>query len=497
MVDMKKNLRLSYIEWIPVLIGISWAIWQWKFERGLWLDEASLGLNLLNRNLRELLQPLDFGQAAPALYLLITKLSALAFGPGVLSMRFPSLLCYIVSVILFMQILRRTIDSLAARIVGISMFCFNLILLRFSGELKQYMMETMVCIVITYLTLRLIENDGKKPWTLLFFGMISIPLSHTAMVVLGMSGIMMIYLYLKTRNSAVLKTILLCGLSWLATLLVYYVLFIRNHPLQPFMKQYWTKVGGFGPAELFSAASLQFLTTKLAFLLKAKYIFTPTNAAYNWSILLIPLAFGLWGALRRKPHLVFLSIPLILHFCLSYLHIYPFEFRLALYLVPLVILSAAIGVDEILGLVRLNRNWTGGIMLVLCLWQGWLFRKKYLPIRSEELKTVATVVSKQIQPAEKVWINPDARYAFDYYHQIGAYQFAATSIVKGEPVEKGGSYDQQIVKLQSDTWLLLTHMEKKEVGRIIQKLKASGYKVVDSSFAPSAYGYLVEPGGKQ
>ena len=48
MVDMKKNLRLSYIEWIPVLIGISWAIWQRKFERGLWLDEASLGLNLLN-----------------------------------------------------------------------------------------------------------------------------------------------------------------------------------------------------------------------------------------------------------------------------------------------------------------------------------------------------------------------------------------------------------------------------------------------------------------
>jgi hypothetical protein len=52
------------------------------------------------------------------------------------------------------------------------------------------------------------------------------------------------------------------------------------------------------------------------------------------------------------------------------------------------------------------------------------------------------------------------------------------------------------VKLQSDTWLLLTHIEKKEVGRIIQKLKAAGYKVVDSSFATSAYGYLVEPGGK-
>ena len=135
-------------------------------------------------------------------------------------------------------------------------------------------------------------------------------------------------------------------------------------------------------------------------------------------------------------------------------------------------------------------------MLVLCLWQGWLFRKKYLPIRSEELKTVATVVSKRIKPAEKVWINPDARYAFDYYHQIGAFQCPATSIVKGDPVEKGVSYDRQIVKMNSDTWLLLTHMEKKEVGQIIQKLKAAGYKVADSSFAPSAYGYLVEPGGK-
>lgn len=477
-------------EWIPALIGMGWAVWQWVFERGLWLDEASLGLNLLNRHAAGLLQPLDYGQAAPVLYLQITKLSAVVFGPGVKSMRFPALLCFAISLLLFMGMLRRTVSSPGARVIGLSMFCFNLMILRFSGELKQYMTETMVCLAILYTTHRYITEGVRRPAVLLGFGLLSIGLSHTAANVLAMSGAMMLLCAWQQRDRQVLTHALLCGMAWLAGLLAYYALFVRNHPSQPFMQQYWSRAGGFGPGDVWSRESFQFLMRKLELMRNAKNIFHIPNRMANASLVWIPLLGWLFGTRRRMRHLLLLPIPLLLHFSLSYLHIYPFEIRLTLYLLPLTILAVVMGLDTILRGIRLDGPWAGWGMLVLCVWQASIFQQRFLPIRSEELKMVAISVRHRIQPGDQIWLSPDATFSYEFYERTGVLAFPAHTVTYGKTFEPGGmSYSQQVADLQSDVWLLLTHIKRQEMATLLAELKARGYRASDSLKAPQAYAY--------
>ncbi len=49
-------------------------------EKSLWLDEAALALNILDKGYLELFQPLQYAQSAPPLFLLCTKFLTEIFG---------------------------------------------------------------------------------------------------------------------------------------------------------------------------------------------------------------------------------------------------------------------------------------------------------------------------------------------------------------------------------------------------------------------------------
>ncbi len=69
---MKKILTKN--NWVVVLIalfGVIIAFIQYVSNKSLWLDEAMLALNIINRDYSELLLPLDSIQVAPILFLLI------------------------------------------------------------------------------------------------------------------------------------------------------------------------------------------------------------------------------------------------------------------------------------------------------------------------------------------------------------------------------------------------------------------------------------------
>jgi len=395
---MTAATRLRWAEALPALVGIGFATATWIADRGLWLDEAALGLNLLERGHVGLLSPLNDGQAAPLLYLQIVKVCAEVFGPSTLSMRLPSLLAFLLSVIFFSGILRRSLETPAARIIAMSLFCFNLMLLRYSGELKQYMTEGMVCLWVTRLTLGFHQKGGIRTWPLLLAGLMGIFLSHTAAMVLAMAGCMLLLQWRLDGNARALRSALACGLCWLAALGGYYIFYAKDHPAQAYMLQYWGQAGGFGPSEPFGEASLRYLVRKLELMRNAKNIFHMPVRWANLSLLLVPLAVCLVGTERRNRWLLLLPLPLLLHLLLSYLRIYPFDIRLTLYLLPLTILAAGYGLDRILVRCGLRGSIAAWLALTACLWQAEVFRRSQLPIRSEELRPVAQEVERRIRP---------------------------------------------------------------------------------------------------
>lgn len=64
---------------MTVLAGIYMRVKTYLFNRSLWLDEASLALNIVTRGFWNLLNPLDHNQGAPVGFLLATKLDFIPY----------------------------------------------------------------------------------------------------------------------------------------------------------------------------------------------------------------------------------------------------------------------------------------------------------------------------------------------------------------------------------------------------------------------------------
>jgi hypothetical protein len=62
-----KSYKISIYAIFALAVGMSLA--QYLYNRSLWCDEAWVALNILNRDFGELLNPLDYIQVAPVLWL--------------------------------------------------------------------------------------------------------------------------------------------------------------------------------------------------------------------------------------------------------------------------------------------------------------------------------------------------------------------------------------------------------------------------------------------
>ena len=85
-------------------------------DRSLWLDEAKLALNVLERSPAQLFGPLDYGQAAPVGFLLLEKQAVAAFGEGERALRLVPLLAGVASLWLFFVVARRWLSPAAGGI---------------------------------------------------------------------------------------------------------------------------------------------------------------------------------------------------------------------------------------------------------------------------------------------------------------------------------------------------------------------------------------------
>jgi len=77
---MKFEIAVKWIVLGFIMIGIGLSIINVLHLRSLWLDEAMLALNIINKPVVELLKPLNFNQVAPIGFLKIEKIFTILFG---------------------------------------------------------------------------------------------------------------------------------------------------------------------------------------------------------------------------------------------------------------------------------------------------------------------------------------------------------------------------------------------------------------------------------
>jgi uncharacterized membrane protein len=137
------------------MLGVALRVRAYLANRSLWFDEALSALNIVNRRFAELLQPLDYEQAAPFGFLFAERLVVNLIGTSEYALRLFPLLCGIASVFIFWQLARQLLSRVGI-VVGLVIFSVSDQLIYYSSEVKPYSTDVAVALLLFWALARLV-----------------------------------------------------------------------------------------------------------------------------------------------------------------------------------------------------------------------------------------------------------------------------------------------------------------------------------------------------
>ena len=490
--NTKNNKLTEIILKIFCALGIGIAIFNFAYNRSLWLDEAMLALNIVKRPMLGLLSPLDMNQVAPIGFLLVEKAITLAFGNQDWVLRIFPLFSFLLSIPLFYHLSYRITGSKLISLVSCSVFSLLLNLIRYATEVKQYSTDVLAAITIILSTLVFLESKDKK-WILWYalIGVFSIWFSNVAVVLLFTAGLYVLYGYLKKKEGSIYKTVVPIA-AWVVSFAVYYIFFIHNHPAKKMMSDYWSNT--FIPQNIFSADFYMSVWDKLQLVTGGLLVLNRF-----WPVAMFFVLAGIISAVKASEKVFLILFPVVLHFMLAYFKLYPFELRLILYLTPFIVLFYVMGMVFVYSLFKKAFITTPFFLLLFHTFFCFYILITNIPIEKEEIKKGLEYVNKKIAPSDKIYVYYAARPAFEFYRDKYYNINKIDKIIFGKSNRKNWDYyNKEIVDITGTIWVVFSHIYYvknkdglKEDAYITRQLAAVGYQIIDKKESKGVIIYKV------
>lgn len=512
---------------IVLSIGVLLATIQYLSGRSIWLDEAKLALNIMDRSYLELLSPLHSNQVAPILFLWVERFFTDLFGVNDYSLRLFPFIAFLGAVYVLYHLLPLLFSSRPWQFVVATLFAFSQPVIYFASELKQYMIDVLVVLSLIYLVLYPFKSQKRQLIILSLAGILSIGLSNIAVIVLFTVGL---YGWCNSYRSkaGIWNTFLIPIGCWILAFGGYYFLFIHQHPNRVLMLPYWEFA--FMPSNPFSHEFWQWCYDNYTMVF-GKIIGANPKIPLLYHIYGIAYIIGAFafakpssrgsrpeGELSDKPssrgsrptgepsdsaknyRILFLTItPILLHLLLSMLSLYPFARRTAFYLMPLLIVICAKGfvalIDYFWSLLRLKKAlWVYALPgLALLLITLYTFPKK-----REPFKPVYKFMQAQLEPEDIILLNGATDNAWEYYERTGFIDMSNRVIKTGQHSYDFDAHKPGLDTLSGRVWLFYTHdhtdkekYKMLESRFMINHLKGRG-QVLDSVRDISAGAYIFD-----
>jgi hypothetical protein len=201
--------------WAVIALGAVVRVAEWLDGSSLWVDEASLALNITDHSFVGLLGDLDFLQAAPVGFLLAEKLVGTVFGYGEHLLRLLPLVAGLGSLLVFSRLTRHFADG-AGRVIALLLFALSPPLVRYSAELKQYSFDVLATVVILLVVLsyRRRPLDARSLAVLSLVGGTAVWFSQASVFVLAGAFGALAFEAALGRDLTRLRRILVPGAIW-------------------------------------------------------------------------------------------------------------------------------------------------------------------------------------------------------------------------------------------------------------------------------------------
>lgn len=410
-------MKVDYLWWGAILIGIVLRLRQYLLNRSLWADEASLAFNLVTRSFGELTQLLDYHQAAPVGFLFIEKFFIIIFGNHDYVMRLFPLFASILGIYLLYRITRASFGTIG--LFAVTMFSVSWWLVHYSSELKQYTSDITVALLLVFLAGNCLKEKVRaKDFLILgIVGAIAIWISHPSVFIMVGIGLALVLEKFIRKEYVPWAWILGIGLGWLASFGLEYMVSLRHIVADGYLIKYWRK--NYAPWPPWSDKSW-FIDTYYTFLFFAFHRSDNLMA-------LITLSLAIIGSLsllirERKTALLVIS-PFIITVIVSMLQRYPLQNRFMLFLVPLVLLVMTEGFGGIYWLVarwkpKIAAVFTGLLVLAV-LWQIVpITYEKAISGAKEDIRPVLEYVAENKEPDDTLYVFHSTDPAFHYYAPV-------------------------------------------------------------------------------
>lgn len=462
-------------------MGLALGIYQYFFNRSVWLDEASLARNLIYHDFLELLKPLDFHQVAPIGFLYLEKLFVVIFGQGELAMRLFPLLSYIMATLLLYLVGTKLTGQKVIGLLAASLFALNPTAIYFASEIKQYMTDCMVILFVFYTSLSLDFSQKKSTWQYALFGVLAILFSNVSIIGLFVGGLYVLYNQVILRKNY--QPIAAVAI-WMLAFGLYYLFFIHDHPSTQYMVDFWRE--SFMPLNPASGEFWHFLHEVVYLLYKnllnVKGLGMP-------AIVLTALTIVTCIVQRKLIYLYFILSPIAVHLLLSGFHLYPYFTRLILYQLPLILLLVSIGAFTIFSWINKKIALPVFLLILPCLLTLKTINRVF-PIQKHEIKKSIEYLDAHIQEDDYVFVYYISMNAFTYYKDIGF-------VKNNNPTERSihfrnfkKEYRDQLRTLKGRNWLIFsqvfTDSENKTINFLRKEMNA---KILDkqSYFGSTVY----------
>jgi hypothetical protein len=402
-----------------VALGIALRIWAYSARTSLWLDEVLLSRNILELPLRSLLtEPLRLDQVAPRGFLLVEWLATRALGRSELALRLVPILCAIASVFLFRRLAERMLRDTQGGwgpVLAVAVFAFGVPFIKYGAEVKQYSMDVTATIALLLLAVHLRERDLSLGKLLLIgsAGFLVIWFSQASVLVMAGLGLALAVEWLVRRDRRAQRAVLVVVPLWAASSIVAIVVGIRSMTpaTREFMEQFWG--GGFLPLPFTVAGTGRWLWAQLLTLPADPYLLR-----YRWPALTIGVAaIGLVTLWRRRRDIgLLIAGPLIVAFAAAAMHQYPFRGRLSLYLLPLLLLAFAAGVEWLRRMLGRAHPALGVAAAAALMTPPTLaFIAAPPPYDIEHTKALLAYFQQHREPGDVIYLYPTGRVAATFY----------------------------------------------------------------------------------
>jgi hypothetical protein len=446
-----------------VLVGFGLRAAALADDRNLWIDEAMLALNLVERSPAQLLEPLGWNQGAPAGFLLAVKGTITALGVSDVTLRLLPFVGSLAGLAGLAWVARRLLPAPAATL-AVGLAAVHPLLLSYAAECKQYGTDAAAAVGLFAAAAGLLQRKGgSRRWAVLAAcGAAAVWFSHPAAFFLGGVGTALFADAVVARDRRRALASLATVGCWLASFAVCYVTTLKQLGHNQYLLDYWA--GHFLPLPPRSVGDVAWVVDHV-FEFFAYPGGLSGSALKAGGLAAVLYAVGVVSFARERwPVAVALVLPAALAMAASGLHKYPFAGRLLLFLVPLMLLGVARGAWEVFAALRPARPLAAATVPSPLLAAPLLetYQQVRRPLRYEQLAPLLADLRGRVRPGDKVYLYWGGVPAFLHYTRDDP--FPAAVALGTEHKDGRTAYRDELRAFAGErrVWVVFSHRHQAE-----------------------------------